>query len=124
MRTPVGRRYTVVPEGYCGKQLRISGARHQGDPRLRPSRIGPRAFKISVVKSFGGSLVSGQRVLAYYRLPQWDQTICTPPPYAFVADVWALRTSGGTSRFDQNLMPLVSALKSLQTMGAIRSAKS
>ena len=57
MRTPVGRRYTVVSEVYCSKRLRISGARHQVPPRLRPSRLGPWPYTISVVKSFRGSLI-------------------------------------------------------------------
>ena len=41
----------------AGNWLRISGAGRQGDPYLRPPRLGPRPFTISVVKSFADSFV-------------------------------------------------------------------
>ena len=41
----------------AGNWLRISGAGRQGDPYLRPLRLGPRPFTISVVKSFADSFV-------------------------------------------------------------------
>jgi hypothetical protein len=54
----------------------------EGTPYYRAPRLGPRPFTISVLKSFGGDFVWGQRALAYYRLPQSVPNRLRDPPKA------------------------------------------
>ena len=43
--------------GYCGQPLQINGSGCQGVTRFWAERLGPRAFTISGINSFRGSLV-------------------------------------------------------------------